>query len=222
MEPSVLGIQAKGGAIMKTGIIIALAVAGIAGIFIAVRYLQDTGNAVYQPERVFTTEESNFARQAHQMLETAILMDEEAARRAHLKSVRDFAGKTASDHRNMQEELASAVRRVDPDFAFDGQWRNPALEHQDGPGYDRDYLEDFITRHEQMRNTIEETASVRENPSLIRFISLWKANTNGHASEARHLLMELPDTASNMTLLLLAGMASLAAAALMRAYRTVV
>jgi predicted outer membrane protein len=222
LERSVQGNPAKGGAIMKTAIIVALVLIAIAGAVVGVRYLQDTSQADYEPAPAMTNEERNFVRKAHEMLETAIFLDEEAAKRAHLPAVREFASKSATDHRNMRDQLASAVRSLDSDFVFNSRSNNRSLEDPDGIAYDGDYLQDVITRHQEVRTTIEQVPSTRQNATMVRFVSLWQADASGHSSEARQLLMDLPDTASNLTLLLLAGMASLTLAALIMVHKNFV
>jgi len=196
---------------MKSGTIVALALIGVAAAVIGLRYWQGVGKATDEP--VLTEQGRQFAQTAYRMLHEAVSLDDEAVKRARVAAARTFAQHAGNEHRQLLQELDTAIRKVDPDFAY------PAAEQaavaDAAPWHDRTYVDQFLKQHEQARAFLAQNEKQLDQ-GLSGFASLWSNRIARHTSDARQLLANLPRVASNMPLLLLAGITSLALAAALR------
>jgi predicted outer membrane protein len=149
------------------------------------------------------------------MIEAAIIRDEAAVRHARTESVRSFAQESAGDHRRIANELRTAIGSMDAEFAYDSPPASDSLAPFSNETYDREYLRDFIARHEEFRDAIDQASSIEDYLAIRRFVALWNATAGRHANDAQKLLTNLPAVASNILLLPLAGAASLCMAAML-------
>ena len=200
---------------MRPGAVIALVLAAIAGTALVVRYWYAPSSAKYEPLPALTDSDRSFLASARDILETAMFADQHASKHAWTQSVRDFAKNAADDHARLLSELTSRAHSLDPDFVFTPPAKAKPSESRGIP-YDREYLNESIRRHEHAMTLMQDTSAIQDNPSLMRFVSLWRATAERHTSEAQKLLSTLPSVASNLPLILVSGMIFVGLAALLR------
>ncbi len=189
---------------MRAGFVIVLVLIAIAGTALLMQYWYRPGAAEYQPEPALTAGDRMFLQSAYEILQWSLLADRDAEQHARKQSVRDFAARAADDHARLLDELSAAARTLDPDFVLTPARTRPTVR-RGGILYDRDYLQAFMDGHDRAASAMEEAWDIRDNPSLIRFVSLWRANQARHLKDARQFMEELPKVSSNRPLLLVAG-----------------
>jgi predicted outer membrane protein len=152
-----------------------------------------------------------FVQKSLTTLENQIHMDQLAAKKGHISSVREFARTAVAEHKDLRNSLLSALRMVEPDFPLQETILHTRLNELDGMAFDREYLESFRKNHAVAQNAIQ-LLSTQEPQPIHRFIREWSAVVDRHLASADKLLMELPKVASNIAMLLVLGGCSIVCA----------
>jgi hypothetical protein len=208
---------------LKTAIIIALVILAIVGAIIGIRMWRATvTRAEYQPTPAFTGEDQTFARNAYEALYTADALDDSFEHHCYTPGVCSFLATARLEHKQALDRLRNVVSTIDPRFELPHGLK-PLPEEREAfkkgtPGVklDRRYLETFIQQHERAQAMLDQAVSIEDNPSLVRFADLWRADLDRHLDNAKQLMNELPDAASNMPLILFVGILSLLSSAFFR------
>jgi predicted outer membrane protein len=203
-----------GEVVVKWGIVAALVLAALAGTALVMRYWYAPTQANYEPVRMLTDNDRSVLLSFHDILEALRIADQHAATRAASRPVRDFAANAAEDHARLIVELTARAGELDPALVFPPAKKQPEPDAR-GIRYDREYLNAFIAAHDHARAVMRQAVGTEDNPSIQRFVSLWRAEAGSHLTEARRLLGQLPSVASNVALLLVAGILFLLLAVIM-------
>lgn len=154
-------------------------------------HYQETVSAEYHPLPAFTTEDKFFAQKAHDLIKTAMHMDQEAEARSKSQSVRDFARDGAGEEALMLDRLEETVAAINPDFIF----QPVETIRPQTPSPDRTFnLQSMIRIQERALALIEDSTGIENSPKLLEFATIWLAHVNGRLETARSLLASLHET----------------------------
>jgi predicted outer membrane protein len=193
---------------MRSGTVVALVIVGLLGV-VLVTTLWRARTADNEPR--LSPQGRMLVQKALTILENQRNIDQLAAMKARVPSVREFAQSAGSEHENLRNQLVSIVRTVEPDFPPQTTAPETRLHNLSGVAFDREYLQAFRQRHIELQAAVGQVG--RDEPqALQRFIASWTGAINRHLATADRLLMELPKVASNLSMLLVVGACSIACA----------